>query len=102
MNSQLENQTKAKIERILNLFPEVTWDRFAGDINSDTGIGVFGWLARPDGKSDFLYLRVDAECAWLIATSSAKYSAEFSNRLGFTNHSDCKRVKEHFPSVTSC
>jgi hypothetical protein len=88
------------VEAALKLFPEVTWDRFAGDPESEIGVGVFGWIAKPNGRSDFVYLRMDRESGpWLIATSSAKYSAEFSKRLGFKGHSDCKRVSEHFPNV---
>jgi len=88
--------TKTKVEKTLNLFPEVKWDRWAGDMRSKQGIGVFGWLDRTDGKFDFVYIRIDKDGAWLVATSSANHSAEFSKRLGFTNHGDCKRVEGHF------
>jgi len=86
------------VERILNLFPEVAWDRFTDDpaINA---LGVFGWLPRPDGQRDFVYIRFQAGYIRLIVTSSAKYSKDFSQRLGFTTHMDCKRVSDYFPST---
>jgi hypothetical protein len=87
---------KAKIEETLALFPEVKWDRWAGDLSSDNGIGIFGWMARKGGRSDFVFLRIDNDGPWLVATSSAEHSAEFTKRVGFTNHTDCKRVKDHF------
>ncbi len=88
-------------EQTLNLFPEVTWDRFAGDMASEYGIGVFGWIYREDKKADFVFLRIDNDGPWLVATSSAEHSAEFTKRVGFTNHTDCKRVEDHFPNVNA-
>lgn len=91
---------RAKIESVLNLLPEVTWDRWIGDLNDYLGIGVFGWIPRAHGKSDFCFLRIDKSGAWMVVTSSAKYSAEFSTRLGFDTkgrgHGDCKRVEDYF------
>jgi len=87
------------VEAILNLFPEVTWDRFTGDLCTLFGMGVFGWMSRLDGQRDFVYIRVNDLGTWHIATSSAKYSKDFSQRLGFTDHTDCKRVADHFPNT---
>lgn len=90
------------IEKILNQFPEVTWDRWTGEIGSEFGIGVYGWIERQDGKSDFMFIRIDNDGAWMFATSSAKYSAEFSRRLNFegsSGHEQCKRVENYFKSV---
>lgn len=82
---------------ILKLFPEVNWDRWNGD--GETHVSVFGWLAREDGKFDFVLLMFDADGPWYFTTSSARYSAEFSGRLGWGGHSDCKRVEHFFPGV---
>jgi hypothetical protein len=87
-----------QITGILNLFPEVVWDRCAGDATAF--IGVFGWIARADRKQDFIYLLFDPEKVFLFSTSSARFSEEFSKRLGFPSpHSPCRRVENDFPSV---
>lgn len=86
------------IESTLNLFPEVRWDRWSGEIDN---MGIFGWISRPDGKFDFVQLIfVDGE-AEAISTSSKKYSEDFGKRLGFENHRPCKRVEKDFPGVNS-
>lgn len=85
-----------EIEMTLNLLPEVAWDRFSGMY--DSFCEVFGWVRREDGKSDFVLLQFDKGEVYGISTSSAKYSAEFSHRLGF-DHSDCKRVEHSMPNV---
>lgn len=94
---------KSKIEQTLNLLPEVHWDRWTGELDAELGIGVFGWVARQDGKSDFVYLRVDKDGAWMVGTSSAEHSAEFARRLKFDTggegHKPCKRVEDYFPNV---
>lgn len=81
----------------LNLFPEVTWDRWAGD--GIEHIGIFGWIPREDGKSDFIYLMFDADGLAFFTTSSALYSADFGARLGSINHNPCKRVEDFWPGV---
>lgn len=87
--------------RSMNLFPEVKWDRFAGD--EMTQIGIFGWIPRDDGKSDFCYLIIDHDGPWLITTSSEKYSEEFSRRIHSgkesITHRPCRRVEDHFEGV---
>jgi hypothetical protein len=89
---------KRKIEEILNLFPEVMWDRWSGSMNVGA-MDVFGWIAREDGRYDFcVLLFFDGEVSSII-TSSARYSEEFSNRLGFTGHNPCKRVEKYFPNA---
>lgn len=82
----------------LNLLPEVTWDRWNGELTE--GLLVFGWLPRDDGRSDFVTLTFDAEGPASFATSSAKFSAEIAARLDFT-HTDCKRVEHFFPAVNA-
>lgn len=88
---------KNQVESILNLLPEVTWDRYSGEEDS---IDVFGWIKRDDGRSDFVVLGIKHGEAEYFETSSAKYSKEFATRLEFT-HSDCKRVEDNFPNVKS-
>jgi hypothetical protein len=93
---------KDLVENILNQFPEVVWDRFTGDLVPTGRIAVYGWIARPDGRSDFLWLGIDTEGAYMMFTSSAKYSAEFYRRLQFNSesgHIACKRVADFFHNV---
>lgn len=88
-------QMKKMVERVLNLFPEVKWDRWTGDIHWNQEVGVYGWIDKGDGRSDFVLVRIDHLRAWMLVTSSAKYSADFAKRLGFA-HSECKKVKGSF------
>ncbi len=83
---------KLKIEVLLKSFPEVNWDRWSGDYSDAT---LFGWVDRNDSYKDYVELTVIKGVPQSISTSSAKYSAEFSNRLDFT-HSDCLRVEDYF------
>lgn len=89
---------KLKIEALLNLFPEVRWDRYSGQINR---MAAFGWIDRKDGhgRSDFLSLII-VNGEWLsYTTSSAEYSKEFGRRLGLEHHNDCRRIEHDFPAV---
>ena len=91
-----------KIEETLNLLPEVTWDRWTGEIGGEYGVCVFGWIPRDDGKSDFVFVRIDDDGCWMYGTSSAKYSEEFGRRLKFdgsNGHDPCKRVEDAFLNV---
>lgn len=88
------------IEAKLNLYPEVQWDRWNGELADELGVAVFGWIAREDGKSDFLFLRIDKDGIWMITTSSAKHSDDFVRRAGFEGgHLPCKRVEASFKNV---
>lgn len=85
---------KSAIEEILNKLPEVTWDRWAGELNL---MGVFGWLSRDDGRFDFVHLCIAEGKVFGFSTSSAKYSDEFAGRLGIGDqHCPCKRVEDTF------
>jgi hypothetical protein len=84
------------ISSVLNRFPEVAWDRWAGD---EDRLVVFGWIDREDGFKDFMTVRFDDGDLVTFTTSSARYSKEFSARLGATNHVDCKRVEDYFWGV---
>lgn len=96
MTSPQSVEMAGVVERILRLFPEVLWDRWTGELGSDIGVGVFGWIERAPQR-DFVFLRIDKDGAWLVATSSAKYSASFAERLNLASgHTPCKLVKNFF------
>jgi hypothetical protein len=86
-------------ESHLDQFPEVTWDRWAGD--KETVMVIFGWIPRDDGRSDFVVLRLEYGSLVSLVTSSARYSKEFAGRTGL-GHGDCKRVEHDFPELKSC
>jgi hypothetical protein len=98
MNEIFERMMLSSIERQLNLLPEVTWDRWAGELDE---MVIFGWVERADDKRDFVMLRFKDNALNLFSTSSAKHSREFANRLGFdtTSHKECKRVEWVFKNV---
>lgn len=77
------------MSNIYDLFPEVEWDRKAGEGGD---YNVFGWIQRDDGWKDFLVLVVEDNQIVDFCTSSAKYSEDFSKRLNFS-HYECERVK---------
>lgn len=85
------------IEKILNEFPEVTWDRWAENAPLSR-MTVFGWIPRDDGKQDFVVLRIIFGELDSVLTSSAKFSAAFAARIG-AKHTDCNRVEHTFKNV---
>lgn|SRR3990167_10972126 len=89
---------KKKIIKILNLFPEVIWDRYSGGLKD---MAIFGWIDRKDGRKDFLVMDIVNGKPQFFRTSSAKLSKSFSERLGWT-HSDCKRVEDLFRGNVKC
>lgn len=89
---------KKWIERWLNRFPEVKWDRWGGD---DGRAVVYGWLEREDGRSDFMlvdFRQVSGGVDVFYITSSERFSEPFASRLG-APHRDCKRVEKDFGGV---
>jgi hypothetical protein len=88
---------KEKIEAILNLFPEVTWDRWSGNMER---CNVFGWIKRADENHDFVAVIIFQGLLITLLTSSARYSPEFAARLNCP-HSPCSRVETDFQSVNS-
>jgi hypothetical protein len=80
------------IASAMNLLPEVLWDRCTGD---DVSGCVYGWIARDDGRSDFVLLRWSEE-GFGHTTSSAERSASISKRLfgSSAGHRPCRRVEE--------
>jgi hypothetical protein len=93
---------KDKIANWLNQFPEVVWDRWT---QSENWACAYGWIARDDGRFDFLVIDFDDGEPWKFSTSSAKFSKEFSVRLNFegsTGHQECRRIENDFPGVKAC
>lgn len=87
---------RTKIKSILNLFPEVRWDRYTEDGRE---LEFYGWIERPDGKFDFIDIFfINGEPEW-YATSSAKLSKIFHRKLKIKwPHLTCKRVENLFPN----
>lgn len=82
----------ANLKATMALFPDVEWDRYAGDEKSAS---LFGWVPRTDGRRDFLLIKfIDGEVS-SYSTSSAKHSGEFADRLD-CEHSTCQRVADLF------
>lgn len=76
---------------ILAQFPEVKWDRFAGQ---GCYLTAFGWIERADGRLDFMSISFRKGEPSGYVTSSAEHSAEFARRLGFGDHVDCEPITE--------
>ena len=69
---------KSKIKKVLNLFPEVNWDRYTEDGKE---LEFYGWIPRPDGRFDFIDIFfIDEKPEW-YATSSARLSKTFHKKL---------------------
>ena len=81
----------------MGLLPFVEWDRYTEDGKGGVSM-VFGWIARPDGRSDFVILR-PTEGGLGFSTSSAEYSEEISRLLRggelSETHQTCIRVESH-------
>lgn len=85
---------KDYIESILNIFPEVAWDRY---IDDESGYIFYGWIDREDSYKDFMVIEMDKDGGYYFITSSAKYSAEFLQRINPDSiHSDCIRIESNF------
>lgn len=73
----------------------VRWDRYAGKPEK---FQLFGWIDRPDGRSDFILFEVTPEGIG-YTTSSAERSEEISRRLNdgqaSETHNPCRRVERH-------
>lgn len=91
---------KQTVAGVLKLFPEVEWDRWGGmlSLKDNFDSGFFGWIARRDGKRDFIFLRIEKHGAYMMLTSSAKYSLEFAVRLKLT-HNTCQKISDTFTTV---
>jgi hypothetical protein len=93
--------TKERIAETLNLLPEVRWDRYLE--NHEGGWDCYGWIDRPDGRSDFALIRFDVIGLWLeFWTSSAEHSRSIFERLNNSSaedHNDCVRIDETFGAL---
>jgi len=85
----------AEIADELRAYPEVRWDRF---IEYDGKLGVYGWLARSDGRADFLLLDFDAATGNLLEwiTSAHPHPASVVDRLEGEESVECQRVEDTF------
>lgn len=94
---ELEQGVKEVIADILNVLPEVRWDRVAG---TPERFLVFGWVDREkDLRSDFVALTVEpglGELSYYLTTSSAERSTEFMQRID-DHHGVSAEEREHFP-----
>lgn len=87
----------------MNTLPFVRWDRLtdADDTPGERRIDVYGWIDRPDGRSDFIVLTFGEwtdSVGWL--TSSAEYDPTIRATLdppGSPNY-ECQRVEDVFGS----
>ncbi|MEY2512703.1 MAG: hypothetical protein QOJ89_61 [bacterium] len=95
----VENERLDRRAAVMNYLWFVRWDRA---VPGDGFVDVYGWIARDDGRSDFVLLTFwDAHPpgtppSW--TTSSARYSAEIAEIInGSTDtHNACRRVGDVF------
>lgn len=98
--------THSRMVEAIRALHFVEWDRgVPATVGDDTQVTAYGWVARKDGKRDFVLLETwDSWHGVSFTTSSAKWSKEISRVLygsaveGET-HNDCVRVKELFPEL---
>lgn len=110
----IDTELRLAIAERLNRLDEigVTWDRCV--LHDDSGV-AYGWIARDDGRSDFVNVEFSYGTAtdlsglptrWLAVgytTSSALHSAHISKLLRGTNddHKDCERVEHVFGDLVN-
>lgn len=68
----------------------VKWDRYAGHPGEFV---VYGWIDRPDGRSDFLILLVREGHVVRTITSSVQKSDGITEVIGLPNTFHCQRVE---------
>jgi hypothetical protein len=97
--SQKRRLVKYNLEQGMARLPFVQWDRWTANLAGDQG-GAFGWIARADGRADFVLLRATPDAIGQ-STSSAERSAEISHLLhgGASKHVDCRRIEDDFPEI---
>lgn len=106
---ELSQGIKEAIADVLNVFPEVRWDRVTG---TQERFIVFGWVERGDLRSDFVSILVepheDESFTYQLSTSSAERSTEFCHRLeeyaagepvAESEHNPCLRVEDLLPDL---
>lgn len=89
------------LAELLNRLPFVEWDRMSlgrGKRNEMMAF-LYGWIARPDGRSDFVVVFVDHDGLG-FTTSSAARSDEIAGLLDLGgDHLPCKRIEDELPGV---
>lgn len=114
MSARDDNALMAAIAGRMNRLDEigVTWDRCN---IGDSDANAFGWIARDDGRADFVELTfqwgdttgLDGDTVrWLVegaSTSSAEHSRRLAELLrGNTDdHRDCERVEHVFAGLVN-
>jgi hypothetical protein len=94
---KLSDEFAKTIPDYLNLYPEVTWDRYCSPKND--AACFYGWIARRDGLRDYFALYFHKGEIYSYQTTSAKYSLEFARRLQErigrkVKHIPCRRVED--------
>jgi len=70
-----------EIVKVLDKFPEVSWDRYTGD--PDSICRIFGWIDCKQGESpDFLILDIEDGIVYDLITSADEKYEDFFKRLG--------------------
>lgn len=83
--------TIQRLKRHMATLTFVQWDRY---VQTAHHVAVYGWIPRPDGRTDFVLIDLD-DRGPMWWTSSAEHSAEIGRLLdGEGHHVDCKRVEE--------
>jgi hypothetical protein len=100
MSTNFDINELTKIANILNLFPEVVWDKYADD---GTDVAVYGWL-RDSEPRDFMVLTIDqVDFTFVYVTNSTKFRQAFHTRTN-TEVTGCQRyytVRNLFPVINS-
>jgi len=101
-----QTRTLTRVAAALNRLPMVRWDRchLVTYLDYDEpGVEVFGWIARQDGRSDFVlveWMPWDEEDYFPFTTSSAEHSDRIAELLngerGAACHEACRRVEDVF------
>lgn len=102
----MSDEVRAALAERMNRLPLVRWDRC---VEHDVTAATFGWIERPDGRSDFVLLDFSwgdtvglagETLTWLavgFSTSSARHSDEMSAQLELgEGHKDCERIEDVF------
>lgn len=85
----------------LDAMPFVCWDRL--NRWEGGGLQVYGWIARADGRADFVLITFEGDGALGFTTSSAEWSEHISRLLHggeSVTHIPCERVEHVLPSVS--
>lgn len=92
----MNDRKQQLIANWMNMLPIVKWDRM---LETKRAITVYGWIDRPDGRSDFVSLRFAQPVVMTVqpelVTSSAYHSMRLHKCLRMEPH-DCKRISDEF------